>query len=258
MKISIIIGTMIVGVIGIIAVFASMPSDTWQDNRTGFMGVSLPDENNEKIDCLSRGGLWNNGCSMETRNVSSEDRIGVTCLGKEECLALNVSQIIDGDTIYADSYKIRLSLVNTPEKGELGFTQSTSFTAMSCPVGSRIIVDQDDGQPFDNYDRMVGKVYCETGIINEMLLRNGHAEILPQYCFRSEFTEESWAQEYGCAKPDFSKVEKEECDPSYPDFCIVPNHPDLDCGEISERNFRVLPPDPHRFDADKDGIGCES
>ena len=119
MKVSIIIGTMIVGVIGIIAVFASMPSDTWQDNRTGFTGVSLPDENNEKIDCLSRGGLWNNGCNMEKRNVSSEDRIGVTCLGKEECLALNVSQIIDGDTIYADSYKIRLSLVNTPEKGEL-------------------------------------------------------------------------------------------------------------------------------------------
>jgi len=258
MKVSLIIGIMIVGVIGIIAVFASMPSDTWQDNRTGFIGVPLPDENKEKIDCLSRGGLWNNGCSMEKRNVSSEDEIGVTCLGKEECLALNVSQIIDGDTIYADSYKIRLSLVNTPEKGEPGFAQSTSFTAMSCPVGSRIIVDQDDGQPFDNYDRMVGKVYCETGIINEMLLRNGHAEILPQYCFRSEFTEESWVQEYGCEKPNFSKVEKEECDPSYPDFCIAPNHPDLDCGEISERNFRVLPPDPHRFDGDKDGIGCES
>lgn len=257
MKVSVIIGIVIVGVIGIIAVFASIPSETWQDNRTGFMGVPLPDENKEKMDCLSRGGLWDNGCSMERRNVSSEDEIGVTCLGKEECLALNVSKIIDGDTIYADSYRIRLSLVNTPEKEEPGFTQSTSFTAMSCPVGSRIIVDQDDGQPFDNYDRMVDKVYCETGIINEMLLRNGHAEILPQYCFTSEFTGEAWAQEFGCAKHDFSEAKSDECDSSYPDFCITSSPPDLNCGDISQKRFTVLQPDPHRFDGDKDGIGCE-
>jgi len=33
--------------------------------------------------------------------------------------------------------------------------------------------------------------------------------------------------------------------------------PDLDCGDISYRNFTVLAPDPHRFDSDKDSIGCE-
>ena len=48
------------------------------------------------------------------------------------------------------------------------------------------------------------------------------------------------------------------CDPSYPTVCIPPPPPDLDCGEIPYRNFRVLPPDPHRFDGDKDGIGCET
>ncbi|MCZ7568921.1 MAG: LysM peptidoglycan-binding domain-containing protein [Ardenticatenaceae bacterium] len=47
------------------------------------------------------------------------------------------------------------------------------------------------------------------------------------------------------------------CDPSYPDVCIPPPPPDLDCGEILYRRFRVLPPDPHRFDGDHDGIGCE-
>lgn len=257
MNVSVIVGIILVGVIGIIVIFTSMPSDTWKDHRTGFTGVPLPDENKEKIDCLSRGGLWDNGCSVNKESVSSQEEIGVTCLGKEQCLALNVRQIIDGDTIYADSYKIRLSLVDTPEKGESGFTQATSFTAMSCPVGSRIIVDQDDGQPYDAFDRLVGKVYCETGILNELLLRNGHAKIMPEYCFESEFTGESWVQEYGCVKPDFSNV-KEECDPSYPDFCIALNHSDLDCDDISERNFRVLPPDPHRFDGNKDGIGCES
>lgn len=234
-----------------------MPSDTWDDDRTGFTGVPLPDENKEKNDCLSRGGVWDYGCSVHEKEIPVQDEINITCLGNEQCLALNVSQIIDGDTIYADSYKIRLSLVDTPEKGESGFTQATSFTAMSCPVGSRIIVDQDDGQPYDSFDRLVGKVYCETGVLNELLLRNGHAEIMPEYCFRSEFAGENWVQEFGCVEPDFSSV-KEECDVSYPDFCIAPNHPDLDCGEISERNFRVLQPDPHRFDGNKDGIGCES
>ena len=47
------------------------------------------------------------------------------------------------------------------------------------------------------------------------------------------------------------------CDPSYPDICIPPSSPDLDCGEISERRFTVYPPDPHRFDGDGDGVGCE-
>lgn len=48
------------------------------------------------------------------------------------------------------------------------------------------------------------------------------------------------------------------CDRAYPDICIAPPPPDLDCKDISYRNFKVLPPDPHRFDRDKDGIGCES
>lgn len=50
----------------------------------------------------------------------------------------------------------------------------------------------------------------------------------------------------------------QNCDPSYPDVCIPPPPPDLDCGDIPNRNFKVLPPDPHRFDPDGDGIGCEA
>src|SRR5215218_2687517 len=51
-------------------------------------------------------------------------------------------------------------------------------------------------------------------------------------------------------------IEERMCDPSYPGLCIPPPPPDLDCDNISARNFRVLPPDPHRFDDDNDGIGC--
>ena len=48
------------------------------------------------------------------------------------------------------------------------------------------------------------------------------------------------------------------CDPAYPTVCIPPPPPDLDCKDITFRRFEVLPPDPHKFDGDHDGIGCEN
>lgn len=48
------------------------------------------------------------------------------------------------------------------------------------------------------------------------------------------------------------------CDPSYPDVCIQPYPPDLNCGDVPYKDITVLPPDPHGFDREGDGIGCES
>jgi hypothetical protein len=48
------------------------------------------------------------------------------------------------------------------------------------------------------------------------------------------------------------------CSPAYPGVCIPPPPPDLNCGDIPYRNFTVLAPDPHNFDGDRDGIGCET
>jgi len=50
----------------------------------------------------------------------------------------------------------------------------------------------------------------------------------------------------------------DDCDSSYPDVCIAPYPPDLNCDDISKNNFKVLPQDPHGFDREEDGIGCES
>lgn len=49
----------------------------------------------------------------------------------------------------------------------------------------------------------------------------------------------------------------DNCDPSYPDLCIPPPPPDLDCRDIGRHDFAVLPPDPHHLDRDRDGAGCE-
>ena len=51
----------------------------------------------------------------------------------------------------------------------------------------------------------------------------------------------------------------DNCDPSYPDDCIPSPPPDLNCGDPGiPNNFKVIGSDPHGFDRDNDGIGCES
>lgn len=260
MNIIIIIVIIVIAIIAAIGIFAVTPSETWEDQRTGFTGVASPNENKEKIECLSNGGIWeHNGCTIEKGTETQVKKI--QCSGSAICVREKVIKIIDGDTIYSDSYKIRLSLVDTPEKGEVGYAEATSFTAMSCPVGSMILVDQDDGQLYDEFGRLLGKIHCENGIINEILLQNGHAKILTQYCMNSEFIGEDWAQDYGCkSKQIIGKVPQvwENCDSSYPSICLEPGIDDLDCSDIAVRNFQVTGDDPHGFDGDKDGVGCES
>jgi hypothetical protein len=48
------------------------------------------------------------------------------------------------------------------------------------------------------------------------------------------------------------------CDSSYPNNCISSPPPNLNCKDVSDNDFEVLPPDPHGFDRHEDGIGCES
>lgn len=56
-----------------------------------------------------------------------------------------------------------------------------------------------------------------------------------------------------------TEVPVANCEPAYPDFCIPPvwQVGDLDCGDVGGGWFTVYPPDPHNFDGDFDGVGCE-
>ena len=49
-----------------------------------------------------------------------------------------------------------------------------------------------------------------------------------------------------------------DCDPAYPNVCIASPPPNLNCPDIPYEQFTVLPPDPHAFDRDGNGIGCEA
>jgi hypothetical protein len=59
-------------------------------------------------------------------------------------------------------------------------------------------------------------------------------------------------------RPPPTQPPAQNCDPSYPDFCIPPPPPDLDCDDVNGSDFTVLRPDPHGFDGNSDGVGCES
>jgi hypothetical protein len=54
-----------------------------------------------------------------------------------------------------------------------------------------------------------------------------------------------------------SGAEARKCHRSYPTVCIR-GGADLDCDEVRYKNFKVVGSDPHGFDGDNDGRGCES
>jgi len=171
-----------------------------------------------------------------------------------------VTRVVDGDTIHVDGSSIRFTLASTPEPttpepNEPGGIEAKQFVEQVCPVGSTVLVDEDDGQTEGSYGRMIAVIYCNGVNLNEAVIEAGHGYLDSSFCDRSEFAMHSWAQKYGCG----TTIQTiQSCDPSYPDVCIAPSPPDLDCKDVPYRKFTVLPPDPHRFDGDKDGIGCES
>lgn len=189
-----------------------------------------------------------------------------SCLGNARCITGSVTRVIDGDTIEVDYQSVRFSLASTPEPSEYQGPEAKAYIASICPVGSEVLVDEDDGQTEGSYGRIVAVIYCNGMNLNEAILDSGYGYLSSSFCYKSEFEYEPWAQRHGCgvdtsssySKPQTSVETAPSCDPSYPDFCIPPPPPDLDCKDIPTKNFTVLQPDPHRFDGDKDGIGCES
>lgn len=180
----------------------------------------------------------------------------LNCMGIAQCFAGVVTEVIDGDTLKVNGESIRFSLASAPELKGYGGIDARNFIETLCPVGSTVTVDEDDGQVIGSYGRMVALIHCNDVNLNSELLDSNLGYLEDRFCDSSEFAEQRWAQKHGCS--EYTVVETtSNCDASYPDFCIPSPPPDLDCGDMSQKKFTVLQPDPHRFDGDKDGIGCE-
>ena len=188
--------------------------------------------------------------------IASVDDVELNCLGTAKCFTGIVTKVIDGDTLKVNGESIRFSLASAPELKGYGGVDSKNFIETICPVGSTVTVDEDDGYVIGSYGRIVGLVHCNGVNLSSELLDSTLGYLDDRFCDSSEFAELKWAQKHGCAK-DVVVETTNDCDESYPDFCITSSPPDLDCSDISQKKFTVLQPDPHKFDGDKDGIGCE-
>lgn len=204
-----------------------------------------------------------------------------------------VEDVVDGDTIVVSGgTRARLIGVDTPETkdprkpvqcfGAEASAYTSSLLATGTPV--RLVYDV---ERLDRYGRTLAYVYRESDglFVNAALAADGYAVVAtypPNVAHTEELT--TLAREAreagrglwsacgdeepspgpaappgaGTPAPVAGGSGGSGCDPSYPDVCIPSGPPDLDCGDVAERRFRVLPPDPHRFDgSDDDGLGCE-
>jgi micrococcal nuclease len=98
---------------------------------------------------------------------------------------VQVERVIDGDTFVGtvdmgmDTYKkkvrFRLLGVDTPERGDEGYSEATDFTA-SLIDGKEILVQTYDK---DSFGRYLADVFLEdhSGTLNDLLLEGGFAKI---------------------------------------------------------------------------------
>jgi len=120
------------------------------------------------------------------------------CSGDDKCFKGKVTQIVDGDTIKVNGKLIRFALADTPEIEEDNFYEAKDFVADICPVGTIVLVDEDDGQIAGTYERIIAEIHCNGVSLNEQVLEAGLAEISTVFCSSSEFSTELWAKKYGC------------------------------------------------------------
>ncbi len=120
------------------------------------------------------------------------------CSGIARCVEGSVTKIVDGDTIHVDGESVRFALSSAPELKGFGGVDSKNFIDTICPVGSEVIVDEDDSQTEGSYGRIIGVVYCNGLNLNQELLDADLGYLENQFCDSSEFAEESWAIKHGC------------------------------------------------------------
>jgi len=113
----------------------------------------------------------------ESTNMLSQE-----CSGTARCITGIVTSVIDGDTIKVDGQSIRFALASAPEMDEFNGPESKEFIREICPVGSTVLVDEDDGQTEGSYGRMVGVIYCNGVNLNEELVDSGLGYLSTIFC----------------------------------------------------------------------------
>lgn len=193
-----------------------------------------------------------------------------------------VTRIIDGDTFSCgDGETVRLLYVDTPEMDDEPFGHLAREFVQGLMLEGMEVGLELDLQERDRYGRVLAYVHLADGrVLNEVLARRGFASamVIPPNVRYAESIRDAvasarssgiglWGLEGAASpypEPDApdqptgpAQGPAPQCDASYPTVCIPPPPPDLDCAQTPFRRFRVIGSDPHRFDDDRDGVGCE-
>lgn len=206
-----------------------------------------------------------------------------------------LARVVDGDTIVlTDGRRVRLLQIDTPElgSGECYSRAATRELRRLLPAATAVTLEADARlDRVDSYGRLLRYVRVGTRNLNLELVQRGAATVWLYRGERGRYASQLLAaarraREAGrglwgaCPRAVWNPVAAADtggsgaattrqaapfapragrCEPSYPDVCIPPAPPELDCGDVPYRDFRVLPPDPHGLDGrDNDGRGCES
>ena len=198
----------------------------------------------------------------------------------------------DGDTIaLASGASVRLVQIDTPEvgTGECYSRAAARELRRLLPVGATVRLEADSRlDRVDRYGRLLRYVWRGGTNVNLELVRRGAATVwlydgdwgkyAPALLRAARAARAAkrglWGacrtvwNPYGAATTSprtrssgaspASAASSRDCDPSYPTVCIAPPPPDLDCADVRRlAPFAVRGGDPHRFDGDADGLGCE-
>jgi endonuclease YncB( thermonuclease family) len=200
-----------------------------------------------------------------------------------------VATVTDGDTVrLADSRRVRLVQIDTPEinTGECYSRASRKALLRLVPEQSAVAMEADPRlDQVDRYGRLLRYLWRAGANVNLQLVREGAAAPYFYGGERGKYAGSLMAAAHGAkaarrglwgACPgtvlDPSRqietqqkdatprplVPRSGCDPSYPTVCIPPYPPDLDCDDVPYDDFKVVGRDPHGFDGNRDGVGCET
>lgn len=189
-----------------------------------------------------------------------------------------VVDVVDGDTIDVrmdgDIETVRLVGIDTPERGECGYDKATLNLGRMLNVAVTLVEAGPETDDRDLYGRLLRYVEAGGDDVGLQQIEDGMA--IARYDSRDGYGRHDREAEYIAADAASKKSyrcgsrnalelpplpgESGRCDRrSYPDVCIPPYPPDLNCDDISASYFRVRGDDPHGFDSasDPDRIGCE-
>lgn len=184
-----------------------------------------------------------------------------------------VNYVVDGDTLSVRldngrSERVRLIGIDTPERGACLAGKATGL-ARRVADDQRVVLRGDATQDTrDRYGRLLAYAWVGGRDLGFQQISSGLARV---YVYDRPFqrlsayrraeqlgrtrTPNVWR---GCSSPPSAPVKApSNCDVSYPGVCIPPPPPDLDCADVPYSGFAVRGADPHGFDGDGDGVGCE-